>query len=31
MELMPRRMHVAPDVPSLAEYETVALHDAVPA
>ena len=30
MELSARRMHVAPDVPSLANYETVALAAAVP-
>ena len=31
MELSARRMHVAPDVPSLASYETVSLAAAVPA
>jgi len=30
MELAARRMHVAPDVPSLVDYETVALSEAVP-
>lgn len=31
MELQQRRMHVAPDVPSLAEYQAVALQESVPA
>ena len=31
MELAAARMHVAPDVPSLVDYETVALGEAVPA
>lgn len=30
MELATRRMHVAPDVPSLVDYETVALTETVP-